>query len=205
MLVDVSTGIGNDADPTAAVPDAAEPDVSDELLQRTSQGDQAAFSTLYDHLAPRVLGLIRRLVVDHAQSEEVAQEVFLEVWQSAARFDPNKGRAIGWIMTIAHRRAVDRIRAAQASRDRDTRIGIRDLPPEFDQVAEAVEVKIEHRRVEGAMLRLSESQREAVSLAYYGGLTQTEIADRLGIPLGTVKTRLRDGMIRLRDELGVTS
>jgi RNA polymerase sigma-70 factor (ECF subfamily) len=205
MLVDVSTGIGNDADPTAAVPDAAEPDVSDELLQRTSQGDQAAFSTLYDHLAPRVLGLIRRLVVDHAQSEEVAQEVFLEVWQSAARFDPNKGRAIGWIMTIAHRRAVDRIRAAQASRDRDARIGIRDLPPEFDQVAEAVEVKIEHRRVEGAMLRLSESQREAVSLAYYGGLTQTEIADRLGIPLGTVKTRLRDGMIRLRDELGVTS
>jgi RNA polymerase sigma-70 factor (ECF subfamily) len=205
MLVDVSTGIGNDADPTAAVPDAAEPDVSDELLQRTSQGDQAAFSTLYDHLAPRVLGLIRRLVVDHAQSEEVAQEVFLEVWQSAARFDPNKGRAIGWIMTIAHRRAVDRIRAAQASRDRDTRIGIRDLPLEFDQVAEAVEVKIEHRRVEGAMLRLSESQREAVSLAYYGGLTQTEIADRLGIPLGTVKTRLRDGMIRLRDELGVTS
>lgn len=200
MLVDVPTGFGNDADA-----DTAEPDVTDELLQRTSTGDQDAFSALYDLLAPRVFGLIRRLVIDHSQSEEVAQEVFLEVWQSAARFDPNKGRAIGWIMTIAHRRAVDRIRAAQASRDRDTRIGIRDLPQAFDEVAEAVEVRVEHRRVEGAMSRLSDVQREAVGLAYYGGLTQSEIADRLGIPLGTVKTRLRDGMIRLRDELGVTS
>ena len=200
MLVNVPTGIGSDADP-----ETAEPDVTDELLQRTSTGDQDAFGALYDRLAPRVLGLVTRLVVDRSQSEEVAQEVFLEVWQSARRFDPNKGRAIGWIMTIAHRRAVDRIRAAQASRDRDTRIGIRDLPQEFDQVAEAVEVTIEHRRVEGAMSRLSEAQREAVGLAYYGGLTQSEIADRLGIPLGTVKTRLRDGMIRLRDELGVTS
>ncbi|XAO67376.1 ECF RNA polymerase sigma factor SigK [Diaminobutyricibacter sp. McL0608] len=177
----------------------------DDLLERTANGDQAAFGELYDRLAPRVLGLIRRLVVDQAQSEEVAQEVFLEVWQSATRFDPNKGRAIGWIMTIAHGRAVDRIRASQASRERDVRIGIRDLPQEFDQVAESAEVTIEHRRVMGAMARLSESQREAVGLAYYGGLTQTEIADRLGIPLGTVKTRLRDGMIRLRDELGVTS
>ncbi len=200
MLVNVPTGIGSDADP-----ETAEPDVTDELLQRASTGDQDAFGALYDRLAPRVLGLVTRLVVDRSQSEEVTQEVFLEVWQSAPRFDPNKGRAIGWIMTIAHRRAVDRIRAAQASHDRDTRIGIRDLPQEFDQVAEAVEVRIEHRRVEGAMSRLSEAQREAVGLAYYGGLTQSEIADRLGIPLGTVKTRLRDGMIRLRDELGVTS
>jgi RNA polymerase sigma-70 factor (ECF subfamily) len=200
MLVNVPMGSGMDAGA-----EFAEPDVTDELLQRASTGDQDAFGALYDRLAPRVLGLIRHLVIDHAQSEEVAQEVFLEVWQSAARFDPNKGRAIGWIMTIAHRRAVDRIRAAQASRDRDTRIGIRDLPQEFDQVAEAVEVRIEHRRVEAAMSRLSDAQREAVGLAYYGGLTQTEIADRLGIPLGTVKTRLRDGMIRLRDELGVSS
>jgi RNA polymerase sigma-70 factor (ECF subfamily) len=199
MLVDVPSANGSDTDE-----DVVEPAV-DHLLERTATGDQVAFAELYDRLAPRVLGLIRRLVVDQSQSEEVAQEVFLEVWQSATRFDPNKGRAIGWIMTIAHRRAVDRIRASQASRDRDVRIGIRDLPREFDQVAETAEVSIEHRRVEGALARLSDSQREAVGLAYYGGLTQAEIADRLGIPLGTVKTRLRDGMIRLRDELGVTS
>ncbi len=200
MLVHVPTGFGSDADQSAFAPDA-----TDELLSRSATGDQASFGELYDLLSPRVFGLVRRLVVDQAQSEEVTQEVFLEVWQSAPRFDPNKGRAIGWIMTIAHRRAVDRIRAAQASRDRDTRIGIRDLPQEFDQVAEAVEVRIEHGRVVDAMSRLSDAQREAVGLAYYGGLTQSEIADRLGIPLGTVKTRLRDGMIRLRDELGVTS
>lgn len=200
----VPTANGSDASDDTVAP-TVDPEATDTLLQRAATGDQAAFGELYDALAPRVLGLITRLVVDRSQSEEVAQEVFLEVWQSATRFDPNKGRAVGWIMTIAHRRAVDRIRAAQASRDRDVRVGIRDLPQEYDQVAEAVEVRIEHRRVEVAMSRLSDAQREAVGLAYYGGLTQSEIADRLGIPLGTVKTRLRDGMIRLRDELGVTS
>ncbi|WP_348788565.1 ECF RNA polymerase sigma factor SigK [Leifsonia sp. NPDC080035] len=176
----------------------------DALLTRTATGDQAAFSDFYDRTASRVLGLIRRLLVDAAQAEEVAQEVFLEAWQSAARFDPNKGRALTWIMTMAHRRAVDRIRASQASRDRDTAIGIRDLPTAFDDVAETVEVRVEHERVEEAMAVLSEAQRQAIALAYYGGLSQSEIAAELGIPLGTAKTRLRDAMIRLRDELGVT-
>jgi RNA polymerase sigma-70 factor (ECF subfamily) len=176
----------------------------DALLAQTATGDQGAFSTLYDHTASRVLGLIRRVMIDPAQSEEVAQEVFLEVWQSASRFDPNKGRALTWIMTMAHRRAIDRIRSAQASRNRDTAIGIRDLPTAYDQVSETVEVRIEHERVEAAMSKLSEAQREAVSLAYYGGLSQSEVAERLGIPLGTAKTRLRDAMIRLRQELGVT-
>ncbi|WP_223691613.1 sigma-70 family RNA polymerase sigma factor [Leifsonia poae] len=176
----------------------------DDLLAQTATGDQGAFSVLYDSTASRVLGLVRRVLVDHAQSEEVTQEVFLEVWQSASRFDPNKGRAMTWIMTMAHRRAIDRIRSAQASRDRDTSIGIRDLPTEYDQVAETVEVRVEHERVEVAMAKLSEAQRQAVSLAYYGGLSQSEVAERLGIPLGTAKTRLRDAMIRLRQELGVT-
>jgi RNA polymerase sigma-70 factor (ECF subfamily) len=177
----------------------------DALLVRTASGDQDAFSRFYDATAPRVLGLIRRLLIDSAQSEEVAQEVFLETWQSAARFDPNKGRAQTWIMTMAHRRAVDRIRASQASRDRDTAVGIRDLPTAYDQVAETVEVRVEHERVEVAMAKLSEPQREAVTLAYYGGLSQSEVANELGIPLGTAKTRLRDAMIRLRQELGVTT
>jgi len=177
----------------------------DALLVRTAAGDQAAFSQFYDATASRVLGLIRRLLIDAAQSEEVAQEVFLEAWQSAARFDPNKGRAQTWILTMAHRRAVDRIRASQASRDRDAAVGIRDLPTAYDQVAETVEVRVEHERVEVAMRTLSEPQRRAITLAYYGGLSQSEVAAELGIPLGTAKTRLRDAMIRLREELGVTT
>ncbi|WP_025159504.1 ECF RNA polymerase sigma factor SigK [Leifsonia aquatica] len=183
--------------------DAAAPDL-DALLVRTATGDQQAFSAFYDHTAPRVLGLIRRVLVDGAQSEEVAQEVFLETWQSASRFDPNKGRAMTWVMTMAHRRAIDRIRASQASRDRDTAVGIRDLPTAYDQVAETVEVRMESERVEVAMATLSEAQRQAITLAYFGGLSQSEVAAELGIPLGTAKTRLRDAMIRLREELGVT-
>jgi len=175
------------------------------LLERVARGDRAAFGELYDAVAPRVLGLVVRLLRDHAQSEEVAQEIFLEIWQNASRFDPSKGTAITWIMTMTHRRAVDRVRASQASRTRDTRVGIRDLEPDFDSVSEFVEIRLEHERVERAMQRLSELQRQAVALAYYGGYSQTEVAAILQIPVGTVKTRLRDGMIRLRGELGVAS
>jgi RNA polymerase sigma-70 factor (ECF subfamily) len=181
------------------------PTTQDELLGRVAQGDQEAFSQLYDELAPRVLGLVRRLLRDNAQSEEVTQEIFLEVWQNAARYDPSKGGASTWIMTMTHRRAVDRVRASQSSRDRDTKIGIRDYDADYDNVAETVQVRIEHERVQKAMLRLTELQRQAVSLAYYGGYSQSEVATMLSVPIGTVKTRLRDGMIRLRDELGVAS
>ena len=175
----------------------------DALLLRTAGGDQSAFSAFYDQVAPRVLGLIRRILVDAAQSEEVTQEVFLEAWQSAGRFDPNKGRALTWIMTMAHRRAIDRIRASQAAHDRDAAVGVRDLPVAYDQVAETVEVRMEKERVEVAMAKLTEPQRQAITLAYYGGLSQSQIAAELGIPLGTAKTRMRDAMIRLREELGV--
>ena len=181
------------------------PASKEELLGRVAQGDEAAFGALYDQMAPRVLGLVKRLLVDHAQSEEVTQEIFLEIWQSASRYEAQRGGASTWILTMAHRRAVDRIRSSQAGRDRDTKIGIRDLAVEYDNVSETVETRIEHERVEKAMSRLTELQRQAISLAYYGGLSHSEVAERLHIPLGTVKTRLRDGMIRLRDELGVVS
>ncbi|WP_241989106.1 sigma-70 family RNA polymerase sigma factor [Cryobacterium serini] len=183
----------------------AAPAPKEELLARVAHGDQSAFGELYDQIAPRVLGLVKRLLVDHAQSEEVTQEIFLEIWQSASRYEPTRGGASTWILTMAHRRAVDRIRSSQAGRDRDTKIGIRDLAVAYDHVAETVEVRIEHERVEKAMTRLTQLQRQAVSLAYYGGFSHSEVADMLHIPLGTVKTRLRDGLIRLRDELGVAS
>ncbi len=177
----------------------------DELLGRVADGDRAAFAELYDQTGARVLGLIKRLLKDHSQSEEVTQEVFLEIWQTATRFDPAKGSASSWMLTMAHRRAVDRVRASQSSRDRDTKIGIRDFETSYDSVTEQVEIRIEHERVERALGRLTELQRQAVQLAYYGGYTHNEVSQMLHVPIGTVKTRLRDGMIRLRDELGVAS
>ncbi len=182
-----------------------EPVSKETLLARIAGGDQDAFSALYDEVSPRVFGLIRRLLVDYSQSEEVTQEVFLEIWQSASRYEPSKGGASTWILTMAHRRAVDRIRASQSSRDRDVKIGIRDYVAEYDNVSETVEVSIEHERVKEAMTQLTELQRQAVTLAYYGGYSHSEVAKLLSVPIGTVKTRLRDGMIRLRDELGVAS
>ncbi len=175
------------------------------LLAQIAGGDQAAFGALYDEVAPRVFGLIRRLLVDHAQSEEVTQEVFLEIWQNASRYEPSKGGASTWILTMAHRRAIDRIRSSQSGRDRDVKIGIRDYVSDYDNVADTVETTIEHERVKEAMTQLTELQRQAVSLAYYGGYSHSEVAAMLSVPIGTVKTRLRDGMIRLRDELGVAS
>src|SRR6478735_7434445 len=140
-----------------------------DLLGRIAAGDQSAFARLYDMLASRVFGLILRVLVDRAQSEEVLQEVFLEVWQSASRFAPNKGQGRSWILTIAHRRAVDRVRASQASTDRDVRAGFRDLDVAHDGVAEQAELRIEGQRVASALSALPEAQREALTLAYFGG------------------------------------
>ncbi len=200
-----------DADGTAPATVPAAPPPADldrrarELLERVAQGDQTAFSSLYDLIAPRMLGLVRHVLRDHSQSEEVTQEVLLEIWQTATRFDPNKGKAVTWMLTMAHRRAIDRVRSSQSSRDRDTRIGIRDLDREFDSVSESVEIRLEHEMVKNAMTRLTDLQRQAVELAYYGGYSHSEVAEMLSVPIGTVKTRLRDGMIRLREEMGVTT
>ncbi|MDE0545911.1 ECF RNA polymerase sigma factor SigK [Microbacterium sp. C7(2022)] len=176
-----------------------------ELLQRIAQGDQNSFARVYDLLSPRVFGLILRVLVDRSQSEEVLQEVFLEVWQSASKFAPNRGQGRSWVLTIAHRRAVDRVRSAQASSDRDVRVGVRDLEVAHDGVAEQVELRIEGEKVTNALSLLPDSQREALTLAYFGGYSQSEISALVGAPLGTIKTRMRDGMSRLRMELGVTA
>ncbi len=187
------------------VPEDGSVDHAADLLVACADGDQGAFARLYDLLSPRVFGLILRVLVDRAQSEEVLQEVFLEVWQSAARFAPNKGQGRSWVLTIAHRRAVDRVRSSQASSDRDVRVGFRDLDVAYDGVAEQVEMKIEGRRIARLLATLPDPQREAITLAYYGGYSQSEIAALVGAPLGTIKTRMRDGLSRLRTEMGVMS
>ena len=185
--------------------DGTADDAAGALLLRIADGDRAAFAELYDMLTSRVFGLILRVLVNRSQSEEVLQEVFLEVWQSAARFAPNKGQGRTWIFTIAHRRAVDRVRASRASADRDVRAGFKDIGIPHDSVAEQVELGIAGEQAVSALGALPETQREALVLAYFGGYSQSEIAALVGSPLGTIKTRMRDGLTRLRNEMGVTA
>ncbi len=184
--------------------DSAPRDHAAELIARIADRDQTAFAQLYDMLSARAFGLILRVLVNRAHSEEVLQEVFFEVWQSAASFAPNKGQGRTWVMTIAHRRAVDRVRSAQSSADRDQKAGLRELNTPQDGVEEQVEMRIESRRVARALEALPDPQREALTLAYFGGYSQSEISALTGSPLGTIKTRMRDGLSRLRQEMGVT-
>jgi RNA polymerase sigma-70 factor, ECF subfamily len=181
----------------APVPDAPPGD----LLVRVARGDEAAFDALYDQLAPRVYGLCRRILRDPAQAEEVAQEALVEVWRTAGRYDPAKGSAASWVLTIAHRRAVDRVRSEQASTDRERRVATEEVP--YDDVVEQATARLERQQVRRCLQSLTDLQREAITLAYYRGYSYREVADLLGAGLPTVKTRMRDGLIRLRDCLGV--
>ncbi|WP_190193138.1 sigma-70 family RNA polymerase sigma factor [Streptomyces minutiscleroticus] len=175
---------------------------AEELLARVARGDQRAFEELYAVVSGPVFGLVRRVVRDPAQSEEVAQEVLLELWRCAARYDPGRGSALSWVLTVAHRRAVDRVRSARAAGERERREGRRAHGPAFDQVAEEVEAGLEREWVRRCLDRLTALQRQSVTLAYYDGYTYREVAERLSLPLGTVKTRMRDGLARLRHCLG---
>jgi RNA polymerase sigma-70 factor (ECF subfamily) len=173
-------------------------------LLRVARGDETAFAALYDLVAPTVHGIILGVVRNPALAEEVTQEVLVEAWQTATRFDPTRGTARSWLVTMARRRAVDRVRSVQASMQRDAAVGARDVERDVDVVAEAVEVRLEQQQVRRCLEGLTQVQREAVSLAFYAGHTHREVAQLLDVPLGTIKTRLRDGLIRLRDCLGVT-
>lgn len=175
----------------------------EDLMIQIAGGDENAFEQLYDRLSAQVFGLIRRVLRDEAQSEEVAQEVFVEAWQHAARYDAGKGKAITWLLTLAHRRAVDRVRASQASKDRDLSQGMKEFQASYDDVEEKAIQLDESRRVARALARLSDTQRDAIQLAYFGGYTHLEVAELLKIPVGTAKTRIRDGMTKLRDLMGV--
>jgi RNA polymerase sigma-70 factor (ECF subfamily) len=185
---------------TASGPTGA--DLAD-LLRRSARGDEAAFAELYDATARRLFGLVLRIVRDHAMSEEVTQEVYLDVWRHCARFDPDRGSAMSWLLTIAHRTAVDRVRASEASRRRDDAHAAATHNVDFDTTAESAQASLEAQRVRRALTTLTDAQRSAVELAYLGGYTHSEVARLLDLPLGTAKTRIRDGLIRLRDTLGV--
>lgn len=173
------------------------------LLRRCGRGDEAAFAELYDATSARVYGLALRVVRDPAQAEEVTQEAFLEIWRTAGRFDPTKGSAPGWLLTLTHRRAVDRVRSAEAGSRRDHSYEREQHLVAHDSTAEQAHASLERRRVRQALSGLTDIQREAITLAYYGGYTHTEVATMLDLPVGTAKTRIRDGLIRLRDVLGV--
>jgi RNA polymerase sigma-70 factor (ECF subfamily) len=174
----------------------------DTLLTHVAKGDQAAFEALYDQLGASVYGLIRKVLRNPSQAEEVAQEVLLEVWRSASRFDPARGSAATWVLTIAHRRAIDRVRAEEASVAREQRTA--QAPTAVDEVAETVEASMDAERVRRCLAGLTELQRESITLAYYGGYSYAQVAALLDTALGTIKTRIRDGLTRLRACLGVS-
>jgi len=189
-------------DPAAAEDAGRDPDLAD-LLARVARGDHQAFEVVYGELAGPVYGVVRQVLRDPAQSEEIAQEVLLEIWRTASRFDPERGSAAAWSLTIAHRRAVDRVRSETAGSRREQKAAP-DLSAAIDDdVADVVASRLDQQRVRRCLGSLTNLQRESIKLAYYGGYTYPQVAQLLDVALGTVKTRIRDGMIRMRDCLGV--
>lgn len=166
-------------------------------------GDRSAFTQLYDDVVDTVYGIARKVAVDPSRAREIAQDVLFEVWEKADRFDPNKGSAITWIAVMTRRRAIDVVRSAESSRNREERVTV-DPGSRPDPVGDQVQTSDEHQRVRVALDALTDLQRQALELAFFQDLTHTQIADALDAPLGTVKTRIRDGLKRLSAEMGAS-
>jgi RNA polymerase sigma-70 factor (ECF subfamily) len=178
---------------------------SDEaLVALAARGDESALAELYDRTAPQALGLARRVLRDERLAEDAVQEAFLGVWRSAASFVPDRASARSWVLTLVHRRAVDIVRRRERRRAEPLDETTVDPQVGGPTPHEAAWLRLERERVQDALRHLSDPQREAIELAYFGGFTQAELADRLGVPLGTIKSRMFTGLARLRDLLAGT-
>jgi RNA polymerase sigma-70 factor (ECF subfamily) len=194
---------GQPSSADAPEPATGDPELAD-LLAAAARGSEQAFADFYDRTSPRVYGMVLRVVRDPAQAAEVTQDVYLQIWREAARFDATLGSVLSWLLMIAHRRAVDRVRSVRTASSRDDRYALSQTERPYDEVTEQVQASLDAQRVRTALHDLTDTQREAISLAYFAGYTHREIAALLNLPLGTAKTRIRDGLIRLRDALGVS-
>lgn len=198
--------------PNAPIPEAAAPpgtpaDVNRRLgalLEQIAAGDQAAFAEFYELTSRRVFGMARRVLIDVELSEDTTQEVFLQVWQNASKFNPEAGSPLAWLMTISHRRAVDKVRSSQSSTDREAKYGASSQDIDHDSVSDEVGSRLEAEAVVRCLATLTDTQQESVRLAYYGGLTYREVAEKLNAAVPTIKSRIRDGLIRLKTCLGVS-
>lgn len=175
-----------------------------ELLALIANGDQGAFAEFYELTSRRVFGMARRVLIDPELSEDTTQEVFLQVWQNAAKFNPEAGSPLAWLMTISHRRAVDKVRSSQSSTDREAKYGASSQDIDHDSVSDEVGSRLEAEAVVRCLDTLTETQQQSVRLAYYGGLTYREVAEKLNAAVPTIKSRIRDGLIRLKTCLGVS-
>lgn len=197
----------NAPNPEATAPPGTPADVNRRLgalLERIARGDQAAFAEFYELTSRRVFGMARRVLIDVELSEDTTQEVFLQVWQNAAKFNPEAGSPLAWLMTISHRRAVDKVRSSQSSTDREAKYGASSQDIDHDSVSDEVGSRLEAEAVVRCLETLTDTQQESVRLAYYGGLTYREVAEKLNAAVPTIKSRIRDGLIRLKTCLGVS-
>lgn len=172
-----------------------------ELLPRIAGGDEAAFSRFYDITSPVMYGLVRRIVGDPMMAEDVVSESYFQIWQQASRFDAERGSALNWTLTIARNRAIDALRRCREKVIDDTGSAQEKAGEAVSDTLDIAAEVEQNSTVHAALLALSEKQRHMVSLAFFGGLSHSEIANKVGIPLGTVKSTLREGMIVLRKKL----
>ncbi len=190
---------------TVTLPAARLPDVAadlDVLLRRVAQRDVDAFAEFYDQTRARVYGLVTRVLRDPGYSEETTQDIYLQVWRNAADYNPSAGTPLSWLMTVAHRRAVDRVRSEQAATDRESRYGAATVELPVDEVTDGILSREEHRQVTACLDSLTDRQRECIQLAYYEGLTYVQVSTRLSANLATIKSRMRDAIRGLRNCLG---